>query len=135
MLLDHCGPVVTLTNEFDPQALAVTVFTSIFDVDDPFEREAIIYDSIYEKALIAQGIKACSDTRAFMAFSESRDKHLELKRKRSQNSLRSVTPTQSAWASGQVYANDAPAQPAERFTGFDDVEFSGDRDTASNPKQ
>lgn len=106
MLLDYCGPVITSSNEFDPQALAVAVFTSIFDVDDPFDRESLIYNTLYEKALIAQGIKATSDTRAFVAFDDAMRKHEELKRKRNASSVRDISPAQAEWSTGaSVYAD------------------------------
>lgn len=114
-ILMHMGPcVVSSQSELDPEALAVNVVSKLFAIDDPFERETIIYDTIYEKALISQGIRATKDTRAFEAFCERYDKHEDEKRKRGSNEARNVTPQQSAWNAGQgVYATPVtpPTQP------------------------
>ena len=98
LILAYLGPVVVSSEtEFDPQALAVTVFSKLFLVDDPFERERVIYDTLWEKALIAQGIRASKDVRAFVAFSEEKRRHEEESRKRRTGSARNVTPSQATW--------------------------------------
>jgi hypothetical protein len=115
-ILTYMGPVlVSSDNELDPNALAVTVISKLFAVDDPFERETVIYDTIYEKALISQGIKATKDTRAFEAFCERYDKHQEESRKRGSNEARNVTPQQSAWNAGQD-VTEASSRPVDTTT-------------------
>jgi transcriptional regulator with XRE-family HTH domain len=44
LILEFLGPVTVSSDaEFDPQATAVTIVSKLFAVDDPFEREWIIY--------------------------------------------------------------------------------------------
>jgi hypothetical protein len=114
LILNECGPALVMKDaEFDPKALAVTLYQSLFGENDPFERERLIYDSLWEKTLIAMGFKALRDVRAFLAFTEQREKWQEERRLRSQNSVRDVTPRQANWAAGEDVLKPAKSRRKE----------------------
>lgn len=129
LLFNECGAALATGNEeFDPKALAVTLYGHLLFENDPFERERLIYDSLAEKVLIAQGFRGLSDTRAAAFFFERYDKHMEVRRLRAAESQRNVTPRAQEWSSGQSVYEPAKKRNVSPSPGDDapDRAISGD---------